>query len=488
MKQKKKAGALLLALIIFAAVLTACGQKDDYKEKYESLLSQMETKSSDEESAPEESADSDDSEISESTDDTDDKSTNIGFDTEATIKETVLYNQNSIKVTATELTYSDSQAELSLLLENNSNEKIGVYAGTIGFSCTAVNNYMMEDGYLNSELDSKKKANETVKISLEYLKMVGITGIGQIDFGFYIKEDESSKTIFKGTKLIKTSQYDKYKDSKPSLENLSNNDNIMKEYSVTKKKFSKETIFNEKNISIISYMYATKNDDQVLFLEFENKNKDRHYVGIRDVSIDDLVVSGGRYTGQYIMGNTKGVISIKLDSLVKDNQKTLVNTNEIGTLGLDVYAYELNENDYMIESSSVKIKLSDSKSSNSMDNAIYNKNGIKIAPKGVAKDEWESSDDLHLLFMIKNDYSKEISISIKSNSLSVNGYMTNEITWPEYIKSGKTGIFDVEMKGSSLKKNKITKVSDVKEAQLVVEIKDKDYKDIDEVTLNVFYK
>ncbi len=49
----------------------------------------------------------------------------------ATINETVLVDEKDVKITATELTYTEYSAELELLIENNSNKDLSFYSGSL---------------------------------------------------------------------------------------------------------------------------------------------------------------------------------------------------------------------------------------------------------------------------------------------------------------------------------------------------------------------
>ena len=54
-----------------------------------------------------------------------------GFKQNATIEETVLYDENDVKITATELNYGNYKAELKLMIENNSDESLSFIAGSV---------------------------------------------------------------------------------------------------------------------------------------------------------------------------------------------------------------------------------------------------------------------------------------------------------------------------------------------------------------------
>lgn len=487
MKKTRRILSLILASVLAASVLCSCGGKDEYKEKYESLLSEIGTTSV-EETTEEETTEAEESSESESDYDYDSSVPDIEFDTSGKIEKTVLYDENNIKITANELTYSSYRAVLSLLVENNGERDITVNSGSIGFSCSAINGYMVSDGHMNCELAAKKKANETVTFDYENMQLVGINGIGELKFGFYIEYGGEYKPMYQGYKELRTSQFDKYKDTKPSLETLANNNDLLKKYEVTKERFDKNIDYDQNGVKISSVLYAKKGEEQRLFIEYDNTSGNDVYMNLRDVSIDNLSVSSGSYSSVRIIKGCKGLETINMENLVGDNMKNIIDVEKAGAISFDVGQYKFDTETELAEKKRVSIKLSDNSATNLNEgNVIYNKNGIKIIPRGVVNDEWESIDDLHLLFLIENNYSKQIRVDVKSNSLSVNGYMTDEITWGESIPKGNSGILDVEMQSSSLEKNKISKTSDVKNVELVLEIEDEDYNDVDSVTLNVTY-
>ena len=487
MKKTRRILSLILASVLAASVLCSCGGKDEYKEKYESLLSEIGTTSV-EETTEEETTEAEESSESESDYDYDSSVPDIEFDTSGKIEKTVLYDENNIKITANELTYSSYRAVLSLLVENNGERDITVNSGSIGFSCSAINGYMVSDGHMNCELAAKKKANETVTFDYENMQLVGINGIGELKFGFYIEYGGEYKPMYQGYKELRTSQFDKYKDTKPSLETLANNNDLLKKYEVTKERFDKNIDYDQNGVNISSVLYAKKGEEQRLFIEYDNTSGNDVYMNLRDVSIDNLSVSSGGYSSVNIIKGCKGLETINMENLVGDNMKNIIDVEKAGAISFDVAQYKFDAETELAEKKRVSIKLSDNSATNLNEgNVIYNKNGIKIIPRGVVNDDFKYSDDLHLLFLIENNYSKQIRVDVKSNSLSVNGYMTDEISFGQSIPKGNTAVFDVEMQSSSLEKNKISKTSDVKNVELVLEIEDEDYKDVDSVTLNVTY-
>ena len=84
------------------------------------------------------------------------------FKKTATIEETVLVDESGVKITAKELTYGNYAAELTLVIENNSDKDLSFIANSIGYSCNSINGYMVPEGYLNCDVAAGKKANDTI--------------------------------------------------------------------------------------------------------------------------------------------------------------------------------------------------------------------------------------------------------------------------------------------------------------------------------------
>ena len=131
------------------------------------------------------------------------------FQKTASIEETILYNSDDILITATELGYTDYSADISVVIENNSEKDLTFISNSIGYSCNSVNGYMIADGYINSSVAAGKKANETLSLSYDMLRLYGIFEIADIEIGFDISDDEYNH-IYTGPCQVRTSIADQY--------------------------------------------------------------------------------------------------------------------------------------------------------------------------------------------------------------------------------------------------------------------------------------
>ena len=109
---------------------------------------------------------------------------------EVTIEETVLYDADDIKITATGFENGWMGPEIKLLLENNSSKNILVTSDS-----ASINGYMMPLASLYAEVAAGKKANESFSFSSTSLEQAGIETIADIQFKFAISDGDTWETL-----------------------------------------------------------------------------------------------------------------------------------------------------------------------------------------------------------------------------------------------------------------------------------------------------
>lgn len=125
---------------------------------------------------------------------------------EVILPETVLYDQNGIRITATGLT-TDSLLgpELNLLVENDSAQNILVQP-----DYCMVNGYMM-DGLLSTDVAAGKKANDSVDFLRNVLTRCGIETITDIELALVISDGDTWQTLYEtGPVTLQTSAASTY--------------------------------------------------------------------------------------------------------------------------------------------------------------------------------------------------------------------------------------------------------------------------------------
>lgn len=128
----------------------------------------------------------------------------VSDNTDVTIAEQVLLDQNDIVITAQEYVNDSIWGEgIKMVLENNSDKDV-----TVGCSALIVNNYMITDLFV-SDVAVGKKANETMWLSSSELKAAGIDSVGQVEIYFHIYDSSTYDTIYDSECVtIQTSQYE----------------------------------------------------------------------------------------------------------------------------------------------------------------------------------------------------------------------------------------------------------------------------------------
>ena len=151
-----------------------------------------------------------DSNSSDITVDTSDVDTTDTSDTDSsssaaiTIEEQVLFEQDGLKVTATEYVVDSIWGDgIKLLIENNGTSDIG-----LGCNALIVNDYMITDLF-STTVAAGKKDYETLNLSSSGLKAAGIENVGQIEVYFHTFDSDSYMTISDiDCVTIKTSAFD----------------------------------------------------------------------------------------------------------------------------------------------------------------------------------------------------------------------------------------------------------------------------------------
>lgn len=106
--------------------------------------------------------------------------------TSITIEETVLYDADGVTVTATGYTEGWLGPEISVLVENNTDQNLLITTGDL-----SVNGYMMAYSSLYANVSAGKKSNETITLTTSQLEQAGITTIAELQFYIQVQDAET---------------------------------------------------------------------------------------------------------------------------------------------------------------------------------------------------------------------------------------------------------------------------------------------------------
>ena len=109
---------------------------------------------------------------------------------EITVAETVLYEADGVKVTATGYEDGWMGPEIKILVENDSSKNVLVTSASV-----SANGYMMPSAALYAEVAAGKKANETLTIMSSELDQSGIEVLAELQFYLQIQDPETWETI-----------------------------------------------------------------------------------------------------------------------------------------------------------------------------------------------------------------------------------------------------------------------------------------------------
>ncbi len=126
------------------------------------------------------------------------------------IVETVLFEQNDVKVTALKAVTDDLWGSgIKVLIENNSEKDILLTCNSL-----SVNDYMIFDLF-SAEVTAGKKSNQVIYITDETLLEAGLREVADIDIIFDVSDNNNYETIFITDPIkLKTEQADSIKKEK----------------------------------------------------------------------------------------------------------------------------------------------------------------------------------------------------------------------------------------------------------------------------------
>lgn len=401
----------------------------------------------------------------------------IQFDPSAAIEETVLVDESDIKITATGIKYTAYDVKLNLAIENNSDQDLSFYSGTSGYNCNSINGYMVDNGYLNADIAAGKKSNETVSFSVDELTFLGFSDIADIELGFCITDSNYDDYLQTGPRQIKTSIADSYNYETDTYRQAIVNS--MSALGFTLDCNSEETVFDQKGIRVVSQALATNSSgEQALLVEVENASPDMVYVSVGNISINGLGVQSGNWSTDWISAGKRRIIAMNLSNMLDDSYQAAFGLEDVGQVA---YTFEPKDSDrdtlVVPQTLSLTIPGEDA-SFDSSGEELYQEDGIRIISKGLVPDSFELSDDIHLLLLVENSTSEQLTFDVNYDSVSVDGYMTDFICYSRTVVPGSSGVLDVELMGSALEENGITALESISEVELTVEARNDNYKTV----------
>ena len=409
------------------------------------------------------------------------------FQQTSTIAETVMMDEDGVKITATGLTYKSYAFELELLIENNSSKDLSFISGSAGYCCNSINGIMVSDGYLNCDVAAGKKATDSISFDYNGLMLYGINEVADIEIGFDISDADYNHT-YSGPCKVKTSIADTFNYGENRYQTAINSDECKNTYNYSIEHFKAEELYNENGLKVVSAaLMKNKDGDRALLLEAVNTSSEQINLVTKRIGINGLLVHNENWSYDTINPDKTCIIDVKLSDIIRDSYWDIYGIKEICELALDIETKRADDS-VITEAKTITVKLSDTKGEfDASGKEVYSGNGVRILSKGVVESGSEYSKDIYALFIIENTNAEEITVDDVYNSLSVNGFMC-DYSFP-YTTSDPNSyaMLEVKLLESSLEKNKITTVSDITEIEVNAEIKNSSGEKLDSPIIKVQY-
>lgn len=400
----------------------------------------------------------------------------IQFNPSATIEETVLVDESDVKITATDISYTNRAVEVNLSIENNTDKDLSFQSGMRNYHCSSINGYMVDGGYLNTDVTAGKKANETISFSADELSLMGITDIADIELCFYICDEDRDDFQETGLRQLRTSIADSYDYATDTYRQTIGNSDLLNSLGLSVIYNSEEEAFSQGGVRIVTQTLATNSDGEpALLIELENTSNEIVRAVTSNVAINGLEFQDGTWFTDAVSPGKRRVSALTLSSELDEHYQEIFGISEIGLI---TYNLEIKDTNYDTIGSPQILTLSVPSASAEHDASgeeLYQSNGLRIVSKGLVPDPFELSDDIHLLLLVENGSAEELCFDIIDDSISINGYMTDFLCFSNWVVPGNSAVLKVELDGSSLEKNGVAKLEDITEIELAVEVQNNDY-------------
>ncbi len=237
------------------------------------------------------------------------------FNTEPTIEETVLFDSEGIKVTATGIEYTNYGAELGFKVENTTETEATVSLGAN--SGVVVNNFTIP-AWNYHIVSPNETAEDIVSVDFEELELRGIYEIANIGFLLTV-EDQDYNLLSETTVTLPTSIADTYVADDMSYQNSISDPQTADQYGYEMLNWNTDTIFDQYGVQFTSVALLKNSDNErYALVEIVNTNDTTITVALRNMDISGKNVVDGTAAYTDVCGQSRGLITIKLDRDIED--------------------------------------------------------------------------------------------------------------------------------------------------------------------------
>lgn len=407
------------------------------------------------------------------------------FSRDGTIEQTVLWDQDGVRITAEELTYGENSAELALLIENSSAKDVSVISGSLGYSCNSVNGIMADDCYLNCSVAAGKKANDSITFDYRSLMVYGIDEIADLELGFDIGSGTAADDLYTGPIPLQTSLAAAHDYSTDVYQTAIASAAAMQAYGYALPVFEQKEVYAQNGVRVISEGLTERTDGScALLLEAVNESQQQVVLSTQDITVNGLLLSAGTWSSRWVNPGKTGVLYVQLTDVLDESHWDACGIGTIGTAGLTLVQRSA---DFDTVGEPAPITLAVPGVQPAFDRTgteLYNANGLRIVSKGILAHNPDLSGDVDVLLLAENTSGGTLSVSDVYGSAAVNGFMTDAWFLGADIPDGGCALLTLQLMDTSLSDNGITDLSQITEASVSVEIS-KGYDTIDTPALTI---
>lgn len=265
------------------------------------------------------------------------------FNTEPTIDETVLVDENGVKITATGLEYGNYKAELGLKIENTTDAELDISGG----GAMTINNFTLPT-LIWSTVPANEELEDTINIDLDELKLRGVYEIANMGLHLTVESidaDHNFNDLVDTQVNIPTSIADTYAADDMSYQNSISDPQTADQYGYQMLNWNTDTIFDQYGIQFTSVAFLKNSDDErYMLIEIVNTNDTAVAVSLRNMTISGKNIVDGTISGIDIFEQSRGVIMLQIDRdigyyLEDDNSIDAAYFDDFSEINLEVNVY-----------------------------------------------------------------------------------------------------------------------------------------------------
>lgn len=280
------------------------------------------------------------------------------FNIDGTITETVIYDENNLKIIAKSLNYTSYSAELTLVLENNSDSVVSFVGGSIGFCQNFVNGYMVTSGYINETVEAHSSVEETVNLTINELRLSGISEIASLGIGIQMSDDDYN-VIDQTTTEIQTSLYSSHNNQDDQFITVINNKIVRNTLGYELLDVNNESIYSDSMVDILSYTIIKNSDSEInVVLEVLNKSEAPIVFQTTDIMINDVLCYDHTWNSTRIIPDKKAIVFVKLNSIIEYASEEIEQIDVLSKLTSSICIKDEDAH-YVLDQGSITIDLGD---------------------------------------------------------------------------------------------------------------------------------